>query len=312
MMNTTRQRAKAAGIVWLLCAGAGMAQDLSLPSGAVVTREFTRDAGAYDLPIGPWAGEGGVPVRRIEGTVSAQSWRIESSSLTPFQIVAPIREKLAEVGYEIVLDCVAQGCGGFDFRFSTFVLPEPQMFVDLTDFMAVSAVNPEGSAVSLLASRDATSAYVQIVRVGQAAALASTKTDLAPVRSMPAAGDVVSQLESTGFAILRDMVFETGSSSLGEGNVPSLDDIATYLRANPSRQILFVGHTDAVGSLSGNQALSKKRAESAVRYLRDRFDIPAAQIGSDGVGFLAPVASNLTAEGRDANRRVEAVLISTQ
>jgi OOP family OmpA-OmpF porin len=33
---------------------------------------------------------------------------------------------------------------------------------------------------------------------------------------------------------------------------------------------------------------------------------------ADGVGFLAPRASNLTEEGRNANRRVEAVLISTE
>ena len=30
------------------------------------------------------------------------------------------------------------------------------------------------------------------------------------------------------------------------------------------------------------------------------------------MGYLAPIAPNLTPEGREANRRVEAVLISTE
>jgi len=30
------------------------------------------------------------------------------------------------------------------------------------------------------------------------------------------------------------------------------------------------------------------------------------------MGYLAPLTSNLTAEGREANRRVEAVLVSTE
>jgi OOP family OmpA-OmpF porin len=40
--------------------------------------------------------------------------------------------------------------------------------------------------------------------------------------------------------------------------------------------------------------------------------VSEAQVASDGVGYLSPVASNLTAAGREANRRVEAVLISTE
>jgi outer membrane protein OmpA-like peptidoglycan-associated protein len=35
-------------------------------------------------------------------------------------------------------------------------------------------------------------------------------------------------------------------------------------------------------------------------------------VSAQGVGFLAPVVSNLTELGRTANRRVEAVLISTK
>ncbi len=308
-MTITRRLAELAALAGLL-AGPAIAQDLSLPAGATLTREFEKDPGAYDLPIGPWTMQGGLPTKRIEGAISTQSWRIEASGLTPLQIIAPLRDQLTAAGYDIVLDCVARACGGFDFRFSTLVLPAPQMFVDLTDYLALSALSPEGSAVSLLASRDATSAYLQIIRAG-AATQSEVKTDAAPVRAFETEG-IAGQLEAEGHAVLRDLEFETGSSSLGENAVPSLDAIAAYLQANPSRRILFVGHTDAVGSLEANQALSRKRAQSAVDYLRTRHDIPTAQIGANGVGYLSPVASNLTPAGREANRRVEAVLISIE
>ena len=91
-----------------------------------------------------------------------------------------------------------------------------------------------------------------------------------------------------------------------------LDQLAAYLKARPDRVIVFVGHTDATGSLAANQALSLRRATSAVDYLRDRHGITRAQISADGVGYLSPIATNLTEEGRIKNRRVEAVLISTE
>ena len=40
--------------------------------------------------------------------------------------------------------------------------------------------------------------------------------------------------------------------------------------------------------------------------------VQAAQVGAEGVGYLAPRAPNQTEEGRQKNRRVEAVLASTK
>ena len=42
------------------------------------------------------------------------------------------------------------------------------------------------------------------------------------------------------------------------------------------------------------------------------YGIPAAQLDAQGVGYLSPIDSNLTEEGRQKNRRVEAILTSTQ
>lgn len=118
-------------------------------------------------------------------------------------------------------------------------------------------------------------------------------------------------LDSSGAVVLDDLVFETGSSTLESGDFASLHGIAAYLAAHPDRKITIVGHTDAQGNLAANLALSRQRARSVVESLVD-LGVARAQLTFDGVGFLAPRASNLTETGRTQNRRVEAMLTSTR
>lgn len=309
MMNTTRNLVNLG--VLMSWAAPAFAQDLSLPQGAALTREVVQKQGAYPLPVGPWTEVSGTRTQRIEGSVRAQSWRIDAAGLTPLQLMMPLREQLRDASFDIALDCIAADCGGFDFRFETFVLPAPDMFVDLTDFHFLSATGPAGQAVSILTSRDKNAGFIQIIRAGDAGGI--VRATAPPVRPAgTAAVGIAAQLETDGRAVLADLEFQTGSASLGEGEIASLEALADYLENNPSRRILFVGHTDAVGSLEGNQALSRQRATAAVTYLSTRRTIPASQIGADGVGYLAPIASNLNAEGREINRRVEVILVSTK
>jgi OOP family OmpA-OmpF porin len=53
--------------------------------------------------------------------------------------------------------------------------------------------------------------------------------------------------------------------------------------------------------------LSKQRAGSVVKYLADKHGIDKARLQAEGVGYLAPVATNETPDGRSQNRRVELV-----
>lgn len=295
-------------------AGAASAQALSLPANAQLTEQQARDPGSYDLPLAPWDADAGVRVRAIEGPVSLRAYRLDGSGLTPLQLMAPLREQVTQAGFEIVLDCAARRCGGFDFRFATEILPAPGMYVDLSAYRFLSAIGSDGAGLSILTSRDRGAGYVQIVRAGRATPPLRTDGPT-PAQShgtiQTPPGSLAEALERDGHVVLEDMVFGSGAAALADGAIASLDALADYLRANPSRRILFVGHTDAVGSLDANRALSRKRAQAAVAYLTAR-GIAADQIGADGVGYLAPRSTNLTPEGRKANRRVEAVLISTR
>jgi OOP family OmpA-OmpF porin len=269
-------------------------------------------SGSYDLPIAAWSEETGIPVATLEGEIRHQAWRISGAGITTGQVLGPIRDQLLEAGFDIIFECSARSCGGFDFRFGTEVLRAPNMYVDLSDYRFLSAKAPDATqALSLLVSRDAETVFVQLIEVGPPGRPAVSVSNAPSIVIPEDAGDVVAQLERTGHVVLADLDFASGSASLGDGQVQSLDAIVAYLSANPTRQITFVGHTDATGSLEANIALSRERARSARQYVVNR-GVKPAQVAADGVGYLSPRSTNLTEAGRESNRRVEAVLISVE
>ena len=303
-----------------------LAEGLALPSNANLTFNTTSAQGTYSAPIAPYTG-GLLPVFDISGRVTKQAYRIPHQGVTPQQILSPIEASLTEAGFELLFKCQDRFCGGFDFRFSTDVIAAPDMFVDLFDYIFLTARRTsenaeEGSRteyVTVLVSRDTTAGYVQIVQVAPegAAPLQTVRGEAIVAQSQPstqptAKGPLGEQLETLGHAVLPDLTFETGSSDLGQGSFASLEALATYLRNNPNRKIALVGHTDTVGALANNISLSKRRATSVMQRLSSAYSIPATQMEAEGMGYLSPILSNLTAAGREANRRVEVVLLSTE
>ncbi len=290
----------------------GIAAALDVPRGAVRTFENVASPSSYALPTAPWHEATGLPFRQVEGAVRREAWRIDGTRLTPLQMLRPLRQQIEAQGYEILLDCADRTCGGFDFRFGTEVIAAPDMFVNLTAYHFVSARHPEGGAISLLASSTDSAAWLQIITVAPSAPPPSTAHGT-PARRFDsgsgAEGQVMQSLLTEGHFVLSDLDFASGSAGLGDGSIASLDALADYLRDHPGAEIAFVGHTDTTGSLAVNRALSQRRAQAAVDYLRSRHGISGTQISAQGVGYLAPRTGNLSEAGREANRRVEAVLV---
>jgi OOP family OmpA-OmpF porin len=96
--------------------------------------------------------------------------------------------------------------------------------------------------------------------------------------------------------------FATNSAEL----VPDSSNILGYavdtLKRYPQMVIEVRGHTDNRGSAKLNLALSQRRAETVMRYLKDRgvTNVMTAK----GFGKDSPIADNKTEDGRLANRRV--------
>lgn len=111
----------------------------ALPYEARRTAAEETGGDSYAFPVGPARGPTPPPMQVIEGEISRAAWTVPGSNRTVLQLLAPLREALEGMGYEIVLDCAEQACGGFDFRFAVEVIPAPAMNVDLFDYHALTA-----------------------------------------------------------------------------------------------------------------------------------------------------------------------------
>ncbi len=298
----------AALLLAVIC-GPVAALQFSLPPNARETAARDSVLEQVSLPVGPFAA-GALPTRIIEGPVQRRAYRISTGGLTPLQIVAPLRDQLAAAGYDVLLDCADVHCGGFDFRFSTEVLPAPNMFVNIRAFHVISALHPDtGTAVSVIGSTAAGAAYLQIVQVGEDVE-APAPAPAAPLPVDPVTkADLTAQLLQSGSVVLDSLDFAVGTTALADPDTPELAALAALLETRPGLQIALVGHTDTVGALEANISVSRARAQAVRDALITQYGANPDRIEAEGMGYLSPVATNLTPEGREANRRVEVIVV---
>ena len=285
-----------------------------LPDGAVPVASESVVGGVYRLPTGVFA-DGAVPLETVEGRVARKSWRIVGISDKTAAIARSLEEQLIGQGYEVVLACDTEECGGFDFRFAVEVMSPPNMFVDLADYHFIAARRKTG-AVGIMISHTALAAMVQVVDVSRGGAAGALDVVPAPeLEEMPrgtggaVSGPLAQSLATQGKAVLEGLIFGTGASELGVGPFEVLDALAEWLRADEARRVMLVGHTDSEGDLERNIALSQARAEAVLSALVEGSGIAPEQIAARGIGFLAPRDTNTTETGREANRRVEVVVL---
>ncbi|MDI3451938.1 OmpA family protein [Acinetobacter sp. V89_4] len=98
--------------------------------------------------------------------------------------------------------------------------------------------------------------------------------------------------------------FASGSSDIPADNKAILDQAATLLNKVSSVKLNVGGHTDSTGNAAANKALSQRRAQAVVDYLKSK-GVDASKLVAEGHGSDQPVAENTTEEGRFKNRRIE-------
>lgn len=304
--------ASAAAIAVALASLPAAALTLDLPARATPTGEDDRAADRVLFPVGPRTGSGGAGLV-AEGRIARRAWAIADTRQTPFQLMQPLRDQLLQMGFAPRYECRDRDCGGFDFRLALDLLGAPAMHVDLGDFHYFTAER-EGAAgaevVSLVTSRSVGRGHIHLslVTPTEAPDGFTARTVEAPAEPEAPPGDVARSLEETGHAVLGGLVFRPGSSELGEGPFAAITELAAWLGEDPSRRLVLVGHSDNVGGLDDNIGLSQRRAAAVAETLVGDYGISRSRIAARGVGYLAPIASNETPEGRRLNRRVEAVV----
>lgn len=107
----------------------------------------------------------------------------------------------------------------------------------------------------------------------------------------------------------QDIRFANDSFVIDARNDGILDSIATVLGNCDKADFLIAGHTDWNASDAYNNRLSQNRVD-AVKAALVRRGVAGERLTTRGFGESQPIASNKTAEGRAANRRVEFIQIS--
>lgn len=173
-------------------------------------------------------------------------------------------------------------------------------------------VTPEGVSVTGNTGNTETNA-----RIAQLLADKLSQTDhfainvtyveaLDPLAGLPTAEECMANIQA-----LQDetkIAFEPGSGTLDASAAAIIDKLAEELNACPDLQIEIQGHTDSQGRESMNQALSQTRALAVLTALQERRVLTKGFLAL-GYGESQPIADNDTAEGREANRRIEFIRI---
>ncbi|WP_373353456.1 OmpA family protein [Pseudoroseicyclus sp. CXY001] len=209
------------------------------------------------------------------------------------QVLRSYEEELEAEGFETLVSCLERACTGGVGRLRATAWGR---LLNLDHAFLTVAREEDGREIHAQVIVTSTWVNVNVVESGTFE------------NAMVDAEGLSSTLAAEGRMALYDIHFATGSAEITEDSLPVIGVIAEALAGAPELSIIVVGHTDNVGGLEDNLALSRNRAQAVVDRLVADFGVAAERVTGAGVGYLAPVSTNATAEGRALNRRVEIVV----
>jgi outer membrane protein OmpA-like peptidoglycan-associated protein len=289
-------------------------------TGSFIDGQQVLDFDSYTLPVGPVVMNSEnkrVPSEKIslEGKITRTLYRgpKERSSL---EILRNYQSALESAGFKILYNCGGKDCGMlFHWVFykereqrilstktsgSAFDIPQ-----DLRYLAAKGTVGDRTVHVSVLVAFDGGFSKLSKQPVTLLEVIESESMDTGMVTIDAEA--MAKGIDATGHVAIYGVYFDTNSAEIRAESSATLTEISKLLNGRPSLKLLVVGHTDNQGDYDYNIGLSGRRAEAVTRALTGQFGINVSRLRSAGVGFLAPIASNDTAAGREKNRRVELV-----
>jgi outer membrane protein OmpA-like peptidoglycan-associated protein len=288
--------------------------------GSFIDGYEIKDFDEYRLALGPavWNEDGSTKIPKeqamLQGLISRILYRGPKGRST-LEILTNYQAALEASGFDVLFQC-GNDCGNnfsallygpmamrirsSDTSGSAFDLPQDLRYLaaryqnsDRT--VHVSVMTAFDNGFSELSKTPVT--LLEIIESG------SMQTGMVTVDA-----DAIGKgIDTDGHMAIYGVLFDTGSATIKTESAPVLAEIAKLLQIRPSLKLLVVGHTDNQGTFELNMNLSAARANSVSRYLSEQHDIDSARLQSAGVGYLAPVASNDTPDGRARNRRVELV-----
>ena len=268
-------------------------------AGSVITGYQVKDFDAARLQAAPFKDGKPTAERRLEGRITRIAYR-SNPGPSILEVSRNFETQLAKAGFETLVACDTDACGGIPFTEAVDALPMPQMWIDGFNYRYYAGRKAEGGRetyAAVLVSKSNDDIYAQLV-VAVVGAMENKMID---------AGAMAKGLRETGHIALYGIYFDTDKAVIKPESRPTLEEIAKLLRAQPQLTVFIVGHTDSQGTYEYNADLSRKRAEAVAAELAKSYKIATTRLKTAGVGFLAPIGSNATDDGRALNRRVELV-----
>lgn len=109
-------------------------------------------------------------------------------------------------------------------------------------------------------------------------------------------------------SIKMDVKFPLNSDAIPASQISELKKVADFMKKFSGVKAVVEGHSDSTGAASYNKQLSQRRADAVRNALIKEFGIDASRLSAIGYGEERPIADNSTTAGRQANRRVVAVM----
>ena len=133
-----------------------------------------------------------------------------------------------------------------------------------------------------------------------------------------AKGEAEQEAQAKRFGALADfdvkgtatVLFALNSSTVNEKGKQDLQALADQAKQIKTYLIQVAGYTDSSGNADYNQQLSDRRADAVTAYLQQSCGVPLFRVlVPAATGMSNPAASNETAQGKAANRRVEVKML---
>ncbi len=285
--------------------------------GSVIDGYEVQKFNEYALPTGPAVKDDEgyrIPSEKLtlEGQITRILYRGPEDRST-LEIFKNYKSALEGAGFDILYTCSDKECGRLfhwllyhndkkitNTKTSGSAFDKPQ---DIR-YLAAKKTTEDGSVIhlALLVAIDAiwSKKPVTLLEVIESE---SMDTDMVSVNA-----EVMAEgIDATGHIAIYGIYFDTDSDNLKPESDSTLEEISKLLRDRSDLKLLVVGHTDNQGSYDYNINLSERRAQAVVNALTQRFGVESSRLKSAGVGYLSPVTTNDTVEGRTQNRRVELV-----
>jgi OOP family OmpA-OmpF porin len=245
----------------------------------------------FEVPTGPIEDGKLSKAEHLEGKVTMFMYRTPEGR-SPLEVFRNYESGFKEAGFATLFTCKGEQCGSQIPVKGLGYLP----YADDARYLALKLARPEGDVYVAMHVETIDTRFV-VVEVQP------METGLVKI-SAEALG---SDLDHVGHVAVYEILFDTARADLKPESDGALTEVAALMARSPALRLHVVGHTDNVGTLAANLDLSKRRAEAVVAALTTTYKVAVARLHADGVGPLAPVASNDGEAGRAKNRRVELV-----